>query len=105
MALKVNCEACGKQFTTDETKMKTRALAGGIVEHFFDCPHCLTVFPVMKTNGQIRGLQKKQQQLEYGIKMTGRSMNASELYVWTMRQRKIKKLMDELNGKVKANAE
>ena len=99
----VTCNACQKEF--DAKQLKTRALEKGIVEHFFDCPHCLTVYPVMKTSPQIRAMQKKQTELENKVKYAGRSMNPKEFAEWTFRQRRIKEMLDALNGKVKANAE
>lgn len=99
----VNCDTCHKQF--DAKELKTRLLDKGVVEHFFDCPHCLTIYPVMKTDGQIRAMQKKQTALEEKVKYAGRPMNVKELAEWTFRQRRIKEMLDRLNGKVKANAE
>lgn len=104
MAMEVKCETCGEKFTTEQTKLKGRTLADGIIEQFFDCPHCKTIYPVIKTNGMIRCLQKKQEKLEQRVKADGRPMNIKEHTEWVYRQRVIKAKLDELNGKVKADA-
>jgi len=100
VTIPVKCENCGKLFATSETGLKKRAATKGIDELYFDCPHCKETFLVLRTNGMIRCLQKKQTALEDKVKAENRTLNMAEYNEWVCRQKNIKIQMDKLNGKV-----
>lgn len=100
-ALVIKCEACGKKFTTETIRVDTRVVVEDLHEHYFSCPKCDAVFPIAKTNGKIRGLQRKQANIEKIIKDERRQITPKELIEWAGRQRRIKELMDTLNNKTK----
>lgn len=97
------CEKCNTNFVVTNDGLKMRSKAGGIQELYFECPACKEVYPIIKTNAVIRKLQAQQHKLE--DKMSKGSATLKQTIEWTTKQRRIKELLDALNGKVKVNGE
>lgn len=100
-----NCTSCGKEYNVKQIKLMTQKLNDDIEQTYYNCPYCGFKYEVCITNEEIRNLQKKIKSKATRISNNRKRNKNADVSKDAMELNKLvtehKKLMDELNGKVR----
>lgn len=100
-----NCKGCGKEYNVKQIKLVTMKLNDDIEVTGYNCPHCGYRYDVCITNQKIRDLQNKIKSKATRISNKRKRNKNADVSKDAMELNKLvtehKKLMDELNGKVR----
>jgi hypothetical protein len=97
--MKAICDSCKQNFELES--LKERNLDGGIVEIYYNCPHCNKEYHVCVTSEQTRKVQKQMEELRGVIRdRLSKNMDVTlqRKQIFSL-QKKHKKMMDKLNGR------